>query len=163
MEPENAILQPEEKPVKKKVGRPSSYTKETAEEICWRLAQGQTMKSICSLNHMPDITTVYEWETKNGEFSQLSARAREAGTHSLADECIEIADDPLLDPADKRVRIDTRIRLIGKWNAKRYGDKIEHKIDQNFIPLDELERRMAESLNRQKAEQIQLEQNTRIE
>lgn len=140
--PANETVEP---PPKKGPGAPSTYTKEIAEEICWRLAQGQTLKSICMLNHMPCITTVFEWESKIGEFAQLSARAREHGTHVLADQCIEIADDPLMDPADKRVRIDTRIRLIGKWNAKRYGDRIEHEIKQDFIPLDELQRRIAES------------------
>lgn len=52
-------------------------------------------------------------------------RAREKGTHLMADECIAIADDPMLEPHDKRIRIDTRLRLIGKWNSKRYGDKVE--------------------------------------
>jgi hypothetical protein len=31
----------------------------------------------------------------------------------------------MLDAAEKRVRIDTRLRLLGKWNARQYGDKIE--------------------------------------
>ena len=114
------------------------------------------MKSICALPRMPGITTIWKWEQENGEFAKLSARARETGTHVIADQCIEIADDPLLDPADKRVRIDTRMRLIGKWNAKKYGDKIEHTVQQEFIPLDELRRRIAESEARQ---QIQLEEN----
>lgn len=144
-------------PPKKGPGAPSTYSKETAEEICWRLAQGQTLKSICMLNHMPNITTVFDWEAKHGEFAQLSARAREHGTHVLADQCIEIADDPLMDPADKRVRIDTRIRLIGKWNAKRYGDKIEHEVKTDFIPLDELRRRIEES--RARRETMELEEN----
>lgn len=132
-------------PKKKGPGAPTNYDPEIAEEICWRLAQGQTLKSICSLSHMPCITAVFNWEARYGEFAQLSARAREAGTHVLADQCIEIADDPIMDPADKRIRIDTRIRLIGKWNAKRYGDKIEHTVQQDFIPLDELRRRIEES------------------
>jgi hypothetical protein len=144
-------------PPKKGPGAPSTYTKEIAEEICWRLAQGQTLKSICMLNHMPNITTVFDWEARHGEFAQMSARAREHGTHVLADQCIEIADDPLMDPADKRVRIDTRIRLIGKWNAKRYGDKIEHEVKTDFIPLDELRRRIEESKARRAS--LELEEN----
>jgi hypothetical protein len=139
-----------DKPVKQ-VGRPAIYTDETAEQICDLLAQGWTMKKICSLAHMPGITTVFKWEYENGEFAKLSARAREHGTHVLADQCLEIADDPSLDPADKRVRIDTRIRLIGKWNAKRYGDKIEHTVQQDFVPLDELRRRIEESKARRAA------------
>lgn len=142
-----------------KLGRPSKYSQELVEEIITLLSEGNTMKSICALSHMPSIQTIFNWERENREFLELSMRAREAGTHVIADQCIEIADDPILDPADKRVRIDTRMRLIGKWNAKKYGDKIEHTVQQEFIPLDELRRRIAESEARQK---IQLEENKRV-
>jgi hypothetical protein len=36
----------------------------------------------------------------------------------------------MLDAAEKRVRIDTRLRLLGKWNARQYGDKIEIETTQ---------------------------------
>ena len=87
---------------------------------------------------MPDVTTVFAWEQKYPELSKLSMRARGDGTNVLAEECLSIADDPVLDPQDKGVRIDTRLRLIGKWNAKKYGDKIEHEVSHQFIPLDQL-------------------------
>ena len=57
-------------------GAPSIYSKAIVEEICWRLGSGQTLKSICSLNHMPDVTTVFAWEQKYPELSKLSMRAR---------------------------------------------------------------------------------------
>lgn len=69
-------------------------------------------------------STLHEWMALP-ENAEHSTRARVALTHSLADECIEIADEIGADPADKRIRIDTRIRLIGKWNRKDYGDKTE--------------------------------------
>ena len=87
---------------------------------------------------MPCVTTIWTWEQKYPEFLKLSQRAREDGTNVLAEECIEIADDTILNPQDKRIRIDTRLRLIGKWNSKRYGDKIEHEVSHQFIPLDQL-------------------------
>lgn len=73
---------------------------------------------------MPAYGTVLRWEAENQQFREHSARAKQHGTHFLADDCLRIADDETLDPADKRIRIDTRLRLIGKWNAKAYGDKI---------------------------------------
>ena len=39
----------------------------------------------------------------------------------MADECIRIADDASLEPHDRRIRIDTRLRLIGQWNRAVYG------------------------------------------
>lgn len=116
---------------KRKVGRPSIKSPEVVEEIIERLTKGETMRSICNDSRMPSIMTIFRWESECSEFCELSARARERGTHQLADECIAIADDPELDPADKRVRIDTRIRLIGKWNQKKYGDKIEVEANQS--------------------------------
>ncbi len=104
-------------------GRPSLKTPEVIEEITTRLANGEPMARICRDDHMPAFNTVWKWEDDDPEFKKLSLRAREYGTHFMADDCLRIADDDDLDPADKRIRIDTRLRLIGKWNAKIYGDK----------------------------------------
>jgi hypothetical protein len=106
-------------------GRPSLKTPEVVAEICERLANGETLSSICKDERMPAFSTIYQWEKADPEFLNVSARARDVGTHALADECIEIADSKEIDPADKRIRIDTRLRLIGKWNAKKYGEKVE--------------------------------------
>ena len=103
--------------------RPSLFTDELADEICTRLANGEPLKRICADPHMPGFTTIWRWQDENEEFRKLTARARELGTHNLADQCIDIADDPDMDPANKRVMIETRIRLIGKWNSRAYGDK----------------------------------------
>ena len=74
---------------------------------------------------MPGFTTVWEWERENDDLAKLSARARELGTHFMADDCLRIADDSEIDPQNKRIMVDTRLRLIGKWNAKAYGDKVQ--------------------------------------
>ena len=116
---------------KKRVGAPSKFTQELADEICRRLSLGETMTSVCNDSSMPDYNTLWRWMKENEQFRDESTHARELGTHALADQCIAIADDPILDPADKRIRIDTRIRLIGKWNQKKYGDKIELESNNN--------------------------------
>jgi len=108
------------------MARPTLKTPEIIDEILDRLSSGEPMARICADEHMPSFRSVWRWEDEDDAFRQLSARAREHGTHFMADDCIRIADDDRLDPSDKRVRIDTRIRLIGKWNAKRYGDKVDH-------------------------------------
>lgn len=119
---------PEVKPEPAKIGRPSSFTKEMGDMICERLLRGEPLARICDDPEMPAYTTVRNWEDQNPEFLALSTRARIDGTHYMADDCIKIADQDGLDPADKRIRIDTRLRLIGKWNRKVYGEKqeVEH-------------------------------------
>lgn len=108
-----------------KTGRPSKMTPELVAEICERLAKGEPLARICDDERMPAFNTVWRWENEDDEFRNLSARARDVGTHYMADDCLKISDDTTLDPQDKRIRIDTRLRLIGKWNAKKYGDKID--------------------------------------
>ena len=106
-------------------GRPSKYSPKLADEICRRLSEGEPFVSICGDAHMPDFSTIWRWERSNPEFQDLCARALEHGSHFLAHDCLRIADDESIDPRHKRIMIDTRLRLIGKWNAKRYGEKVE--------------------------------------
>jgi len=108
-------------------GRPSKRTPEVVEEIARRLAHGEPLARICADEHMPDFSTVWRWEEEDEGFRKISLRARVHGTHFLADDCIRISDDPTLEPSDKKVRIDTRLRLIGKWNAKAYGEKVTNE------------------------------------
>jgi len=125
------------------VGRPSSYSRALAERICDALADGRSLKSICEDAGMPAYSAVRRWERDNQEFQALSTRAREIGCHKLADECLDIADDGRNDWMERhgeedagwvangehiqrsRLRIDTRMRLLGKWLPKVYGDKLD--------------------------------------
>lgn len=121
--------------------RQSKYTEELAEYICEQLAKGRSLHSICKDDGMPGDSTVRWWMQEKPEFAANSARAREMGCDRLAEECLEIADTPKIgeertikpDGAvevregdmlqHRRLQIETRIRLIGKW-SKRYGDKV---------------------------------------
>lgn len=101
--------------------QPSKRTPALMEELIERLSKGEPLARICDSDHMPSFQTVWRWEKENAEVREDLAQARALGTHYMADDCLQIADGPG-DPADKRIRIDTRLRLIGKWNAKVYGD-----------------------------------------
>jgi hypothetical protein len=77
---------------------------------------------------MPSYNTIWRWENENEEFRDLSARAKRNGTHFLADDTLRIADDESIDTNRAKLMIDTRLRLIGKWNAKAYGDKVQAEV-----------------------------------
>lgn len=126
----------------KPLGRPSIYTKELADEICRRLAAGESLRSITRLPDMPAESTVRAWAVDDYEgFSAQYARAREIGYHGLFDEILEIADttqegvktvrkatgieETTADMIEhRRLRVDARKWMLSKALPKIYGDKI---------------------------------------
>jgi len=95
-------------------GRPSLYTPDISDEICARLAAGETLRHICLDDHMPASTTVIGWAVKDALFSERYARARAEGLDVLADEIIALADE--CRPGDKteRKEISRACSLCGK-------------------------------------------------
>lgn len=119
-------------------GRPSKFTPELASEICARISTGEPMAVICRDAHMPIDRTVRAWQEKDADFAAAIARAREDGFDQIAAGCLEIADsDPertatgSIDAGSvqhAKLRIETRLKLLAKWDPKRYGERqqIEH-------------------------------------
>jgi len=109
----------------KPIGRPSSHTPEIADEICLRLAEGESLRAICRDDHMPSRETVRKWlrdETIDRFIGQY-AQAREDQAESLADQVLEIAmaTTPETVVAD-RLRVDALKWLAGKLKPKVYGN-----------------------------------------
>lgn len=100
----------------------NTITPEHIATACEMISEGKSLRQAARDLGLSESSVRYHL-MKDGEAFAHSARAREMGCDALADECLEIADDPELKPDEKRVRIDTRIRLIGKW-SQRYSDKL---------------------------------------
>ncbi len=121
------------------MARPSTFTQETADTICLRLSEGESLRAICRDDAMPCASTVFLWLTVHKEFSEQYARAREAQADHMAEEILQIADDGSNDTyptenglavnqdviARSRLRVDARKWLAGKMAPKKYGDKID--------------------------------------
>lgn len=126
-------------------------TQEELDRVCCQLAEGKSLRKICREMGKAESSVRY-WLNKDEQAFAHSARARELGCDALADECLEIADGN--ESSDvKRIRIDTRIRLIGKW-SQRYSDRVtvksegtvthRHDLDNlSDAELDALERILA--------------------
>lgn len=110
------------------MARPTLKTPELVQRINELLVEGNSMASICRMDGMPSYVTVWNWEQSDPEFLNTSLSARERGTHYMADDCLRISDDLDLDPRHKHIMVDTRLRLIGKWNRKMYGDKVQQEL-----------------------------------
>lgn len=105
-----------------------------AEIIKW-IANGGTLAAyLRSKPGLPDYSTIWDWRQADEAFSQAIARARDSGADAIADEAAQILDadpergqDGKIDPAWvqlQRLRAEGRLKLLAKWNPKKYGDKV---------------------------------------
>jgi hypothetical protein len=125
-----------------KRGRPTVFTNVKADTICERLAEGESLRSICSDEDMPPESTVRRWALDDVHgFSARYTRARELGYHALADEIVHISNTPQVGTKTKtdedgkvettegdmiehrRLQVDARKWYLSKVLPKVYGDK----------------------------------------
>lgn len=128
------------------------FEDDQVEELLTRLENGEPLTKICKDPRLPSRASVYSWVESDETFAGRFRASRARGVHALAEECLQIADEPVAKDdsvavSNKRVRIDTRLRLAGKWLAKEYGDKIDvnysaevtHRHDLSSLSADELD------------------------
>jgi hypothetical protein len=98
-----------------------------ATQILQLISDGASLRSAAKTVGM-GATTFLDWTAQDSALAERYARAREERGFALAEETLEIADNPDLDANDKRVRIDTRKWFASKLNPKNLGDKtsVEH-------------------------------------
>jgi hypothetical protein len=128
------------------VGRPSDYTVDITTEICARLASGEPLIAICRDDGSPDVRTVYRWLAAHEDFRLMYARAREDQADTLADQIIDIADNPMRGVKTKtdedgnvettegdmiehrRLQVDARKWIAAKLKPRKYGDKLSTEL-----------------------------------
>lgn len=129
---------------KKKMGRPSIYTPALAAEICSRLAEGESLRSICRDESMPSLAPIFLWLAQKPDFAEQYARAREEQADVHADAIVAIADEtPEVEEVVDRHgnvvdmklhsayvqwqknRIDARKWVASKLKPKKYGERVQ--------------------------------------
>ncbi len=76
------------------------------------------------------MKTILRWAEKHLDFKEQFHAAREAGYYRLAESLTEVADQER-DPQKARLKADNIKWLLSKWNPKKYGDRIDIKVDNN--------------------------------
>lgn len=114
-------------------------------EICERIADGESLRSICDGKDMPNKATIFLWLSQDAVFSDQYARAREAQADAVFDDILSIADDGRNDWMERKnkgdenigwvvnkeainrsaLRIEARKWMAGKLRPKKYGDKLD--------------------------------------
>lgn len=132
-----------------KPGRPTDFTATLGNAICERIADGESLRSICRTAGMPDKSTVFRWLAGNSEFCDQYARAREAQADHMADEIVEISDEAAYEDikveggkvvgvkfdatavARNKLRVDARKWVAAKLKPRVYGNAVTVKGDPN--------------------------------
>jgi hypothetical protein len=127
--------------VPKANGRPDTFTQQVFDEVIARLSMGEPLAAICRDAHMPGLRTFYDWKDRSPELAARFAHARDDGFDQIALETLTIADTPVEAIVEKstahglevtrqdalghrKLQIETRLKLLAKWDPRRYGDKI---------------------------------------
>lgn len=115
-------------------------------EIHAWIESGKTLRAYCRQDEKPSYSTAYDWLEADAAQATRFGRAREIGEKVISEECLEIADNTQIgeivtQKADgsceiktadmiehRKLRIDTRLKLLAKWNPKKWGEKIDHNL-----------------------------------
>jgi len=124
---------------------PIPFDMELLEEIADHIASGKPMsvklREISErIGKRLDRRTVNQWRKAHEEVGAMFDEARDAGFDEIADEMLAIADDGsndyrldekrglMLDQEHiqrSRLRVETREKLLAKWDPRRYGNKLD--------------------------------------
>jgi hypothetical protein len=126
---------------KRTVGRPTIFSPDLGEEICSRIASGESLKKITDDDDMPSMRSIFLWfsqgsnEEEGGHknvFLHNYERAGDARADYMFDQTLEIADGaPLMvvgdDKSDsarmnaEKLKVETRKWYLSKFKPKKYG------------------------------------------
>ena len=99
--------------------RPDAFSAELGEEICARIAGGESLVAICAAPGMPVTGTVYGWLHAHEDFAEHYVMAREAQAELLADEAWRIAQSARPETVPlARLQFD-----VIRWRAARLSPK----------------------------------------
>lgn len=121
----------------------SIRTQELADTLVDGVSEGVPLRELCR-RHAISKSAVYLWRKEDPEFDGRFVRAREEGFDAIAEEALEIADNGTNDWEKRnrddgstedvlnhehvqrsKLRIETRLKLLAKWDPKRYGELVK--------------------------------------
>lgn len=114
------------------MGRKSTFSDEIANTIVESLTAGIPLAEICRRESI-GVSTVYDWMDAHEEFAGRIARARVFGHDQIAVDTRRVSRGEegfsSGDVQRDKLIVDTDLKLLAKWDPKRYGDRqtVEHE------------------------------------
>ena len=106
------------------MARPTKYTEDLARKICEFIAEGMSVRELCTHDAIPNASTIHAWVLDNEEFSKQYARAKGIGAEIEFEQLDDIAKNEE-DVQRARLMIDTKKWALSKKIPKKYGDKMD--------------------------------------
>lgn len=116
-----------------KAGRPTVFSAKIADEICERLFDGESLRSICADAGLPKASTVFRWlaDGQHAAFKEQYDAARIAQAQNYVERILEIAEGKGRENRDDsgsvsrdRLQVDSLKWYASKLAPKLYGDKL---------------------------------------
>jgi hypothetical protein len=97
--------------------------------VCTALSDGIPMAVVLrSRPDLPPACTIQLWRRNNPDIEARVKQAREDGWDMIAWGCREVAkggEGSTQDVKRDKLIVETALKLLAKWDPKRYGDKVE--------------------------------------
>jgi hypothetical protein len=105
----------------------TTYNQKTADAICERLANGESLRSVCRDPKMPDKRTVLRWLISNESFRTHYAESKDMGIEERFE---SMEEDVRAESDTPRARLiwDMRRWELSKLAPKKYGEKIQTEL-----------------------------------
>lgn len=138
------------------MARPSDYTQDMGTKICQEIALGSSIRTVCKLDGMPSVQTIFNWFKAYPDFLEQYTRATQERSEAMAEDIMDISDDGVNDWMEihygndpnntswkvnneavqrSKLRVDTRKWLMSKMVPKKYGDKIDMTTNGKDLPV----------------------------
>lgn len=117
---------------------PTKRTPEIEAEVLERMSKGETLTSICRSLGFTTMSWA-RWVADDDTLRIAHAHARSVGFDAIAEQCFDIADETARDNEftetgvrpnaewiqRSKLRVETRLKLLAKWDPKRYGERMD--------------------------------------
>lgn len=105
------------------MGRPTLYTEKLAEQLCSRIAGGESLIQICKDSKMPSRSTVFNWLLKDeyNSFLDKYLAARSIAGHACADQILGLVDDLRIGELEPQIAREISSNL--RWSAERMAPR----------------------------------------
>lgn len=125
---------------KNPVGRPVIYNFQIFDDICARIAEGESLNKITKEDKYPVKITFYRWLRQNEDLCTQYATAKKDRADTYADEMVDIADDVDKDKEaiqKAKLRIDARKWIACKLHPRNYGERT--MVDANIREVQDVD------------------------